>query len=48
MSLKSPIWFKKWLKQPPAVQSLIFNYAVYLVILIASTLFVYIRLKMIR
>lgn len=46
--MRVPNWFKKWIKQPMPVQTLIFNYAVYVVLMIATTLFVYIRLKMIR
>ena len=43
--MKAPEWFKRWRKQPFSIQTLIFNYAVYLVLLIAFTLYVYIRLK---
>lgn len=41
-------WIKKWKIQRGPIQWLIFNYAFYLLIIIISTLFVYMRLDIVR
>lgn len=43
--MKAPNWLRKWFKQPFSIQTLIFHYAVYIALIVASTLFVYIRLN---
>ncbi len=41
-------WFYKWKEQPPSIQLLIFTYGIYLLAIILTTVFVYVRLETVR